>query len=165
MLITWLHQNSFQGLDDQNQIMTMKIPFTGGCSCGAVRYEVTAEPIMMLKCHCRDCQRVTGRGFAAAVLVPAESFRLTCGQLRYHFTSSIARGKHKRGFCPECGSRITGGEFEGGESKSVGILAGTLDDPSWFQPQMDIFVSDTQPWDEMDPKIPKFEQYPPLPKE
>ncbi len=48
----------------------MKIPFTGGCSCGAIRYECTAEPIMMLKCHCRDCQQVTGGGFAAAVLVP-----------------------------------------------------------------------------------------------
>jgi hypothetical protein len=141
----------------------VKIPFTGGCSCGAIRYECTAQPIMMLKCHCRDCQRVTGGGFAAAVLVPAESFRVTRGQLRYHFTSSIARGKHKRGFCPECGSRVTGGEFEG-QSQSVGVLAGSLDDPSWFRPQMDIFASDAQPWDEMNPAVPKFHQYPPLPK-
>ena len=44
------------------------IPFTGGCACGAIRYECTAEPIMMLKCHCRDCQHVTGDGFAAAVV-------------------------------------------------------------------------------------------------
>jgi hypothetical protein len=58
---------------------------------------------------------------------------------------------------------MTGGEFEGEESPFVGILAGTLDDPSWFQPQMDIFVSDAQPWDNMDPAIPKFEQYPPIP--
>jgi len=143
--------------------MTMKIPFTGGCACGAIRYECAAEPIMMLKCHCRDCQRVTGGGFAAAVLVSAESFRLTRGQLRYYFTSSIRRGKHKRGFCPECGSRMTGAEFETGDSSFVGVLAGTLDDPSWFQPQMDIFVSDAQPWDQMDPAIPKFEQYPPIP--
>ena len=40
--------------------MRMKIPFTGGCVCGAVRYECSAEPIMTLKCHCRDCQQVTG---------------------------------------------------------------------------------------------------------
>jgi len=49
------------------------------------------------------------------------------------------------------------------DSPFVGILAGSLDDPSWFQPQMDIFVSDAQPWDEMNSKIPKFEQYPPIP--
>jgi hypothetical protein len=143
--------------------MNMEIPFTGGCSCGGIRYESTAEPIMMFKCHCRDCQQATGGGFAPGMLLPRAAFRLTRGQLRYHFTPSIARGKHKRGFCHECGSRVTGGEFEGEESQFVGILAGTLDDPSWFQPQMDIFISDAQPWDQMDPKIPKFEQYPPIP--
>ena len=139
------------------------IPFTGGCVCGAVRYELTAKPILTLRCHCRDCQHITGSGFAPAFLVPAEAFRLTRGQLRYHLTPSIRRGKHKRGFCPECGSRITGGEFEAGESPFVGVLASSLDDPSLFEPQMDIFVSDAQPWDQMDPAIPKFEQYPPIP--
>jgi hypothetical protein len=84
----------------------MKIPFTGGCSCGAIRYESTAEPIMMFKCHCRDCQQGTGSGFAPGMLLPRTAFRLTRGQLRYHFTPSIRRGKHKRGFCPECGSRF-----------------------------------------------------------
>src|SRR6266540_3929418 len=87
----------------------MKIPFTGGCACGAIRYECSAEPIMTFKCHCRDCQRVTGGGFVAGLLVPASAFRLIKGQLRYHFTPSLAGGKHKRGFCAECGSRITGG--------------------------------------------------------
>ena len=87
----------------------MKIPFTGGCVCGAIRYECSAEPIMTFKCHCRDCQQVTGGGFVAGLLVPASAFRLTKGQLRYHFTPSAAGGKHKRGFCAECGSRITAG--------------------------------------------------------
>ena len=53
----------------------MKIPFTGGCACGAIRYECSAEPIMMFKCHCRDCQQVTGGGFVAGLLVPASAFR------------------------------------------------------------------------------------------
>ena len=66
--------------------MDMKIPFTGGCSCGAIRYESNAEPIMMFKCHCRDCQQATGSGFAPGMLLPREAFRFTGGQLRYHFT-------------------------------------------------------------------------------
>jgi hypothetical protein len=70
----------------------MKVPFTGGCACGAVRYDCTAEPIMMLKCHCRDCQHITAGGFAAAVLLPAEAFRLTKGELTYHFTPSLSVG-------------------------------------------------------------------------
>src|SRR5207249_12038429 len=86
----------------------MQLPFSGGCACGAVRYECSAEPIMMFKCHCRDCQRVTGGGFVAGLLVPASAFRLTKRQLRYHFTPSMACGKHKRGICGACGSRLTG---------------------------------------------------------
>jgi hypothetical protein len=42
------------------------------------------------------------------------------------------------------------------------VLAASLDDPGLFKPQMDIFVSDAQPWDQMNPAIPKYEQYPPL---
>ena len=142
-------------------MQAMKIPFTGGCACGAIRYECTAEPILMLKCHCRDCQRITGGGFAAAVLVPAQAFRLTQGQLFYHFTPSLAGGKHKRGFCAQCGSRLTVAEKQDEPSRFVGILAGSLDDPSWFHSQMDTFAADAQPWDQMDPALPKYDQYPP----
>jgi len=167
MIVKWnetgLEQNSLSTWRISGEETNMKIPFTGGCSCGAIRYECTADPIMMLKCHCRDCQHVTGSAFAAAIVAPREALRLTRGQLRYHFTVSIRGGKHKRGFCPECGSRITGAESEAGDSSNIAVLVGSLDDPSWFQPQMDIFVSDAQPWDEMDPKIQKFEQYPPIP--
>jgi hypothetical protein len=116
---------------------------------------------MMLNCHCRDCQHITGGGFAAAVLLPAKAFRLTKGDLTYHFTASLAGGEHKRGFCARCGSRITGAEKRNAPSGVIGILAGSLDDPSWFRPQMDIFTSDAQPWDQMDPAIPKYEKYPP----
>ena len=112
----------------------------------------------MLKCHCRDCQHATGGPFARAVLVPAKVFRLTKGTLRYHFVSR-KKGEHKRGFCAECGGRVTGGESET-PSGIIGILAGTLDDPSEFQPTMDIFISDAQPWDQMDPSLPKFKEYP-----
>ena len=144
--------------------MSVKIPFTGGCSCGAVRYECTEAPVMMFKCHCRDCQRVTGGGFVPGVLVPVAAFRLTSGALRFHFTSSEAGGRHKRGFCADCGSRITGGELEERPGRFVGVTVGSLDDPGWFRPQMDFFVCDAQPWDHMDPAIPKFDRYPPLTK-
>jgi hypothetical protein len=83
----------------------MKLPFTGGCACGAIRYECTAEPISMF-----NCQRTTDGAFSCVVIVPADLFKLTRGALRYHFTASAAGGDHKRGFCPECASRLTGGE-------------------------------------------------------
>ena len=140
---------------------TMKIPFTGGCACGAVRYECTAEPVAMFCCHCRDCQRASGGAGNYVVVMPANSFKFTRGAPRYHFTASAAIGHHKRGFCAECGSRLTGGENREGTSAIVGINAGSLDDPSWFRPQFDIFALDAQPWDQMDPAIPKYDKYAP----
>ena len=105
---------------------------------------------------------MTGGGFVAGLLIPLSAFRLTKGQLRYHFTPSLAGGRHKRGFCADCGSRLTGGESDERPRDFVGITAGSLDDPSWFRPQMDFFVCDVQPWDQMDPTISKYENYPPM---
>ena len=144
--------------------MSPKLPFTGGCVCGAVRYEVTAAPLLTFKCHCRDCQHVTGGAFLPGLLVPTTAFRLIKGELKYHFTPSLAGGGHKRGFCAECGSRITGGEFDQRPGSSIGITAGSLDDSSWFRPQMDFFTCDAQSWEQLDPSIPKFDQYPPQKK-
>jgi hypothetical protein len=93
--------------------------------------------------------------------MPAAAFKLTRGTLRRHYTQSAAMGRHKRGFCLECGSRLTGGENAEGTTGIVGVTAASLDDPSWFCPQFDIFTSDAQPWDHMNPALPKFEQYAP----
>jgi hypothetical protein len=101
-----------------------------------------------------DWRRIRSGNLGSDRFIPTDSWTIA---LPVH----VERGKHKRGFCSECGSRMTGGEFDERPTGFVGALAGTLDDPSWFQPQMDIFVSDAQPWDQMDPAIPKFDQYPP----
>lgn len=114
----------------------------------------------MIKCHCRDCQHITGGPYAPAIVFPIGTFKLTKGELRYHFTNSFAGGKHKRGFCAECGCRITGGQSEE-PSEIVGVLAGSLDDPSWFSASADLFVSDVEPWDRLSPDTAKFDQYPP----
>lgn len=139
----------------------MQTPFTGGCTCGAIRYECTAQPdeIQMFKCHCRDCQRLSGGPYAAVVFVPARTFRITQGKIRHHVTPSAAGGDHRRGFCPDCGSRLTGGEGEG--SDHIGMTASSLDDPSGFRPQMEMWTDDVQPWDRLDPDIPHFGEYPP----
>ena len=130
--------------------------FSGGCACGAIRYESSAKPIVMFQCHCRDCQRVTGGPFAAVVLFPAEAFTLTKGKPHYHATASLAGRQHIRGFCADCGSPLTGGQGEP-PTPVVGVLASSLDDPRGFRPQMDIFVSRAQPWDYMNPALPKHD--------
>lgn len=61
----------------------MPIPFTGGCICGAIRYECSAEPIFTGNCHCRDCQRATGSAFAPNVFAPCTAVTIT-GDVKYY---------------------------------------------------------------------------------
>lgn len=139
----------------------MQMPITGGCACGAIRYEAAVEPVMMFNCHCRDCQHATGGACANAVIFPAEAFRFVRGTPRYHDSEASSGGQHRRGYCADCGSRLTGGQNPAGDSGIVGVTAGSLDDPALFRPQMDIFAAQAQPWARMDPDLPKFEQMPP----
>jgi hypothetical protein len=133
-------------------------PFAGGCACGAIRYETTAEPVLMLHCHCRDCQQSSGGPFSSFVIVPTEAFQVSQGSLRFHDSPSHAGGKTHRGFCADCGSPIVA------KSDSVpqfaAIRTASVDDPSWFKLQMDVWTSDAHAWDAMNPALPKFEKYP-----
>ena len=113
----------------------------------------------MFCCHCRDCQQAGGGPYSPAVLVPSDAFKLTQGSPKYFASPSEAGGAHTRGFCADCGSRVIGVIAPG--LPFVGLLASSLDDPSRFRPQFDIFTRDAQPWDHMNPGLPKFEHYPP----
>ena len=97
-----------------------------------------------------------GAGAACVLLVPLKAFHVTQGQPSFHYTAGLDGEPNKRGYCSACGSRLTGGETQ----RSIGIHAGSLDDPSVFRPQVDIHVADAQPWDTMDPSVPKHELYP-----
>ncbi len=138
----------------------MPTPFSGGCACGAIRYECSADPLIALNCHCRDCQRASGSAYAALLDVPVAAFTLTKGNLKYHRVMGESGNTLDRGFCPECGSPVL---IQGQRASSLGLIvlwAASLDDPSWFRPTMDIFVVSAQPWDYMNPALRKFERTP-----
>lgn len=131
---------------------------TGGCACGAVRYEYDAEPRLALNCHCRDCQRASGTAYAAILRVPAATFTVTKGEPKFYTITSDSGNSVSRGFCAECGSPLF--SRLSGMSDVVGVRVSSLDDPSHYRPTMDIFVASAQPWDHMNPGLPKFPGYP-----
>ena len=55
----------------------MKLPQTGGCQCGKIRYEITETPQSVYTCHCTDCQRLTSSAFSMGVVVAEKALRLT----------------------------------------------------------------------------------------
>src|SRR4030095_7964467 len=80
--------------------------FSGGCACGAIRYETTAEPVIMLHCHCRDCQRSSGGPFFSFVVVQTEAFNLLQGSLCFHASPSERVGKPVGAFALTAARRL-----------------------------------------------------------
>jgi hypothetical protein len=134
--------------------MTVPTPFSGGCACGAIRYECSTAPLVLVNCHCRDCQRASGSAYAPTVVVASAALRLVSGEPRHHEVAAESGAIARRAFCPDCGAPL----FASTSARPgfVGIRAGSLDDPSWFRASADVWTASAQPWDVMDPSAAKF---------
>src|SRR5262245_61457097 len=117
------------------------------------RYECSAEPFATVNCHCRDCQRSSGGAFVPGLFVTQGALKIT-GEVRYYAVTAESGNTFRRGFCPTCGTTLFG--ISTGLPGAIGIRAGSLDDPSWYRPARDIFTASAQPWDIMNPDLPKF---------
>jgi hypothetical protein len=136
--------------------MTQKLH--GGCACGAIKYEAAADPVTMLNCHCRHCQRASGSAYAAIVVFDKGAVTLS-SEPKYHASTGISGNRVDRGFCPECGNPVSI-KLEA-LPNILGIQAATLDDPALFKPAVDLFTASAQGWDQMHPDLPKHPQGPP----
>jgi hypothetical protein len=134
-------------------------PTTGGCLCGALRYEARGEPMFAGFCYCADCRRASGGGSIGFMNFPASAVAFT-GPARQFVSRASRGGDATRNFCPTCGSLVFGGVP--GESDSHTLYAGSLDDPSGFQPTMAIFNRDRPSWAPLLPGLTVFETMPPV---
>jgi hypothetical protein len=116
---------------------------TGGCLCGALRYTIAGEPLYAGLCYCSDCRRASGSGCIPFMGIRASALRLT-GKSRQSVSRSARGGEAVRNFCAECGSLVFGGRS--GMDEQHTIYAGSLDDPSWFNPTIAIFMRDRPAW-------------------
>ena len=133
--------------------------FTGGCACGAVRYEVPSEPISMIHCQCRHCQRKSGTGHGSYLtFTERSSVRLQGDATHWNVTGDTGVVK-TRAFCPTCGSPVYM-IFDVAPDVFV-IHAASLDDPGRFKPQKVMFSSSGHAWDFIDPELQRFEKMPP----
>jgi hypothetical protein len=127
----------------------MELPLTGGCICGAVRYEITEVPVSVYTCHCTDCQRVTVSAFSIGVAVPGEAFRVSGKELQPAPGGVTAGGRVKtRWVCPDCGIGVCGGVQPGTVPPDYTriVRGGTLDDTSWLRPTTHFWTRSKQPW-------------------
>jgi hypothetical protein len=128
---------------------------SGGCHCGAVRYEVSGAPKGVALCHCSDCRKSAGAPMVAWAMFGEDQFALTQGEPRLYNGS----GQSMRYFCGACG---TGVFFRNAQNLPgiVDVQAATLDDPEAFPAGVHIQTADRIGWMETAHTLPAFERFP-----
>ncbi len=111
---------------------------SGGCQCGAVRYEITGPLEGPHICHCRMCQKAFGNFFAALVGTRREHFRFTRGTPGIFKSSSVV----ERGFCGQCGTPLT---FAYVDSPRIAVSIGSLDHPEQVTPENQYGIESRHP--------------------
>ncbi len=131
--------------------------YFGGCLCGALRYEASADPLVAGYCFCNDCQRASGSGFIPFVGFSSTVLRFN-GRAKQFTSKAASGGNAVRNFCSLCNSLVFGGELE--KSDSFTIYAGTLDDRAAFRPTIAIFAANRPPWVPLPPDLKVFDGLP-----
>ena len=118
-----------------------KIDVTGGCHCRAIRYRITAEPIVVAMCHCCDCRVNAGAHAVAWIHIPKESYTITQGTPKQYNSSLPVL----RTFCGDCGTTLTY-EHASYEQTKIDVTLGSLDDPETFKPTKVVFEKEKLSW-------------------
>ena len=121
------------------------LPLTGGCHCGALRYQITAAPLMIYNCHCSNCQKIGGGAFGTNVTTARDTFEFVLGDPGKLSWTSDAGSKRFGWFCGACHGRIAHG-WQEASPPILNVRSGTLDDTSWVKPVVDMWTASAQPW-------------------
>jgi hypothetical protein len=124
---------------------------TGGCLCGAVRYEIEGPLRKVVYCHCEQCRKTSGH-FVAATAVDHDNLHITEDSgLAWYDSSDIAR----RGFCGMCGSSLF---WQPEHNRYTAIMAGAIDAPTGLSSREHIYVDDASDYYEISDGLPQFPQ-------
>jgi hypothetical protein len=126
----------------------MKLPFEGGCLCGAVRYRIGAEPRNTDYCHCRMCRRAAAAPVVARLTVANAAFAWTRAAPAVYHSSAEA----ERLFCPACGTQLALRD----EPDYLDVMLATLDDPAAVRPSYHIWTSSRIAWFDTSDDLPRY---------
>jgi len=137
----------------------MSKAYIGGCACGAIHYEISAEPVASTDCQCRDCQRRSGTGHGSYLTFPQRKNVKLAGQAKHWDVVADNGNVKSHAFCPTCGSPVYLTFSTMPDLFSV--HAASLDDPARYKPQSVMYGVRGYAWDHIDPALPKFDKMPP----
>lgn len=136
-----------------------KLPLTGGCLCGAVRFEIDDPLVSATYCHCRRCQRRTGAAASASAQIVPGSLRVTSGEeLVKAFEPPDGFAKV---FCSQCGGHLW--SRNPADPSALSVRMGAFDDDPGIRPSVRQFVAYAASWEDIpDDGLPRYpERRPP----
>ncbi|NLR75786.1 GFA family protein [Leeia aquatica] len=131
---------------------------SGQCQCGASRYRVMGEPLLVFACHCKECQRQSASAFGMGLWCRVQT-REVSGELATWTRQTPSGRTMDCLFCPQCGSRLFHQLRD--QPAILSIKPGTLDDTRWLRPGAHIWTDSAQCWFELDPGVPASPGNPP----
>jgi hypothetical protein len=127
---------------------------SGGCLCGAVRFEVDGPLRDVVLCHCVECRRWHGHA-SAFTSAPRGALRFVEERGLRWVDSPDSDARARRGFCGECGSSLF---WDAPDRATISIAAGTLDEPTGLKTIAQIYTADAGDYYEVDPGLRSFER-------
>jgi hypothetical protein len=126
----------------------------GGCSCGAIRYALTAPPLIVHACHCLDCQRITGSAFVINVWIERRFVEVSGAPRSFRLPGGTGK-HHDVFFCDTCGTFLWS-HYQIAPGDALFVRAGTLDTPHAVRPDVHIFTRSKVPWLRLPEDVPSF---------
>ena len=117
----------------------------GGCACGAVRYRLTEEPLIVHACHCRDCQYLTGSAFVINLWIERRFVERSGAEPRFVTLKAGSGAGHDVHFCDACSTTLWS-RYHAPPGDTLFVRAGTLDEPGSVTPDVHIFTRTKVPW-------------------
>ncbi|MGE0007454.1 MAG: GFA family protein [Parvibaculaceae bacterium] len=138
----------------------MNEAYCGGCACGAVRYEITGEPVFSNDCQCLTCQKKSGTGHCSYLTFPSKENVKVTGKAALWEVAGDSGNLKTHAFCPACGSPVY--LTFAAMPDIFTVHAASLDDPGRYQPQAVTYAIRGHAWDNLDPAVARFERMPPM---
>ena len=131
----------------------------GGCACGEISYRLTAPPMIIHACHCRDCQRQTGSAFVINLWIERKFVEVSGAEpVGFRVPPGSSGKPHDIFACGKCGTRLWS-KYHAAPGDTVLLRAGTLDNPAAVSPDIHIFTRSKLPWLELPTGVPAFEAF------
>ena len=135
----------------------IKYPIEGACQCGAVTYKLFEPPLLVVACHCRECQKLSTSAFSITAVVNSSAVEFH-GEMsdwsREADSGNISAAK----FCPSCGNRMY--HFNPQDTSTLKLKPSTLSDTRIINPTIHVWVSEKQDWYDIPSGVKTFEKQP-----